>query len=486
MTSLHAAPPAPRATPDRRTLLHEQLLEAQFQLYNRHGAGLLLLTTGLPLAGRTETVARLVRWLNPKLLSTHALPLAEGPWLAPCFRYADCVPARGHISIVYDGWYDDFLRAEAGGQFTDAGRRQALASIRAFEALLVADGVKLLKLHVHASRAHLRERLGECEADPARRWRVRPTDLRFIKHYRRDVRRIQSLQQLTSRPGATWRRLDGALRPARLLQSAARWLRVSLRAAARVPAHRAHRAPRPTRRRIVMESLPGAVARGGVARLDRAALERELALQSRRGGFRRRSLAVVLEGMDTAGKSTAVRRIIDALDPRQYRVIPVGSPTIEESARPYLHRFWTRLPEPGRITLYDRSWYGRVLVERMDGLCPAAAWRRAYGEIRQFETDLASAGVILLKFWLSVGRAEQLRRLRERATTPTKRYKLDPRDWQARRRWWDYQLAAEEAMAATDVPVAPWTVLPADDKPYLRLALLNAIVMRLRSEFGPP
>ena len=487
MSPSAAAPrqPSGPATGAATLRLREQLLDAQFQLDRSRRQGLLLLATGLPLAGRTEAIRHLVQWLNPKLLTIHAPVAAPGPWRPPCFRFADCVPARGRIAVLYDGWYDDVLVADRAGLLTAAGRRTALASVRAFEAQLVHAGVRLLKLHFTADRDTLKRRLRRYADDPLQAWRVTAPDVHFVKHYRRECSRWQALLAATDVAYAHHLHIDGG-EPRRALGAAARGLLAALGRAIAEPAPPPARRPAPTRRRLAVDSLPGPVARARAARTSVEALQAELAMQSRRRAFQERSLAIVLEGMDGAGKSTAVRRIAEALDPRQYAVVPVGVPTDEERRYPYLHRFWTQLPGPGRIAIFDRSWYGRVLVERVEGFCRPAEWRRAYAEIRDFEADLVAGGVIVLKFWLAVGRDEQLRRFHERAANPAKRFKLDTSDWQARRRWWDYQQAADQAIEATGVAGAPWMPVPADDKHYLRCAVLDAVCVRLRAELGPP
>lgn len=481
---------AARHQPDSRSRpailrLREQLLDAQFQLDRACHAGLLLIATGLPLAGRTEAIRSVLQWLNPKLLTVRAPVAATGPWRPPCFRFADSVPPRGRVAVLYDGWYADLLAAESAGLLDRAGRRAALASVRAFEAQLAHCGVRLLKLHFTASREVVKDRLRRYAGDPHQSWRVDATDASFVKHYRHEIRRWQSLVAATDEPGARWIAVDGDA-PRRALNSTARHLLRALRQAIAAPAPARVRRPAPTSRHLVVESSPGPVARARAERTSLEVLQRELALQSRRRAFARRSLTIVLEGMDGAGKSTVVRRITEALDPRQYAVVPVGVPTEEERRYPYLHRFWRHLPPQGGITIFDRSWYGRVLVERVEGLARRADWRRAYREIREFESDLIAGGVILMKFWLAVGRAEQLRRFQERAANPAKRFKLDTSDWSARRRWWDYQLAADQAIEATSTAAAPWILVPADDKHYLRTAVMDAVCVRLRAEIGPP
>jgi polyphosphate kinase 2 (PPK2 family) len=188
--------------------------------------------------------------------------------------------------------------------------------------------------------------------------------------------------------------------------------------------------------------------------------------------------------MDAAGKGGAIRRITAALDARQFRVVPVSAPTPDELSHPYLWRFWRQLPPRGSYTIFDRSWYGRVLVERVRGFARPPDWRRAYAEINEFERQLHEHRVIVAKFWLSVGKGEQLERFAERDRDPLKRFKVDPEDWANRKLWNPYQAAAREMVARTSTPLAPWVVVPADDKRHARLTVLRELAARIESTLG--
>jgi len=188
---------------------------------------------------------------------------------------------------------------------------------------------------------------------------------------------------------------------------------------------------------------------------------------------------IVLEGWDTAGKGGVVRRLGWALDPRSFKVHPIAAPDLHEHAQHYLQRFWTRLPENGQIVMFDRSWYGRVLVERVEGFATTGEWRRAYREINEFERMLVDSGVRLVKLFLHITADEQLRRFRDRLIKPLKRWKLTYEDFRNRARWSDYETAIEDMMAQTSTKDAPWHLIPANDKPYGRIAALRILVDRL-------
>jgi polyphosphate kinase 2 (PPK2 family) len=221
--------------------------------------------------------------------------------------------------------------------------------------------------------------------------------------------------------------------------------------------------------------------------LDRKAYEKELLpAQGKLGrlthrlGKTRRSLILVFEGPDAAGKGGAIRRLTAAMDSRDYQVISVAAPTDEERAHPYLWRFWRHLPPPGRVTIYDRSWYGRVLVERVEGFARPDEWRRAYEEINAFEGQLTESGMIVEKFWLAITPDEQLRRFRDRERTPYKHYKLTAEDWRNRDRWAAYEAAACEMIERTSTEAAPWVLVESDNKEWARVKVLKAVVRRVR------
>ena len=184
---------------------------------------------------------------------------------------------------------------------------------------------------------------------------------------------------------------------------------------------------------------------------------------------------VNIEGMDAAGKGGAIRRLVEKLDPRSYKVYRIGAPADWEQARHYLYRFWTRLPGPDELVIFDRSWYGRVLVERVEGLASEAEWRRAYREINEFERMLVDDGVVLVSLWFHIDPDEQLRRFERRLADPFKAWKMTDEDWRNRARWDDYIVAAEDMFTHTDTKHAPWTVIPANDKRYARLVAISTV-----------
>lgn len=468
--------------------LRDQLLDAQFELRKSSARAAAVLVTGIPGAGRSEVVNELLGWLDPKFVTVYGFREPNGleRERPPMWRYWRVMPPKGRIAILHAGWYEEFLSAAVRQPKRPAAAvRREVARILRLERMLVADGVAVVKIHLHIGPELQQRRIRRLYKDKTTRWRVTAEDHWSMRHYARVERALEHCLEATRQPRAPWHVIDGTDREHRALEVgrvllagiegriASQAGRMRSRASAKL-APTAARVRMPTRKRA-----PPMPEEDYDRRLE--ALQGRLALLSRRRKFARSSVVAVFEGMDAAGKGGAIRRITAALDARQYRVVPVSAPTAEEFARPYLWRFWFQLPPRGNYTIFDRSWYGRVLVERVHGLASHADWQRAYAEINEFERQLTEHRIVVAKFWMSVSPAEQLARFKERDRNPLKRFKVDPQDWRNRGEWQAYQAAARDMIALTDTKFAPWTLVPADDKRRARLQVLEALCERVEA-----
>ncbi|WP_108445785.1 polyphosphate:AMP phosphotransferase [Halomonas denitrificans] len=469
--------------------LRARLLEAQLDLVRRRERAVVVLLTGHAVTHKGRLVNELDHWLENRHTEVHAFaPGSEEQERPYWWRYWRRLPDRGRIGIFLHGWYGDALFSRAERRLSPGAFRDRLAEIRAFEAELAAEGVDLLKLWMDIERPVQRRRLQALQADPARAWQLGPGDWRRHQQYGIIDALGRELREATAAEHAPWRRL--AFRdPKPQLERLAGLLHQTLvappgppTAVAQAPVEAAPAAP----------SLHRAEPRVS-APMDKASYAAELAeaqgrLARSARELSRRRIPVVLafEGLDAAGKGGGIHRVTAALDARQYRVHRIAAPSDEELARPWAWRFWRRLPADGRIALFDRSWYGRVLVERVEGLAPEAAWRRAYAEIREFERQLLAHGAVLGKLFLSISQEEQLRRFEARAATPHKRHKLTDEDWRNRARWEAYRGAIDEMFARTQAPGAEWTLVACNDKRASRLAVLEAINRRLEARLAAP
>jgi polyphosphate:AMP phosphotransferase len=373
------------------------------------------------------------------------------------------------------------LLAEAASKHPDQEiLEQETDRIRRFESMLTANNVQIIKLWYHLSAKAQAARTKHLLSSPETSWQVSPADRKVAKNFDRLRQGGKTVLTLTDAAHAPWFVIPSADEDLRTVRTAETVLAAMHRHTSPIPATAHIPQQRPKQRRV-----PDRLGKlDYTSRLDqdtydteRALLQGRLARASRSPKFRRKhTLVLVFEGQDAAGKGGAIRRVTRALDARQYQITPVAAPVSYERARPYLWRFWKELPRRGRIVIFDRSWYGRVLVERVENIIHPADWHRAYGEINHFEQQLVESGAIVLKFWMAITSEVQLKRFHEREFSPYKNFKLTPEDWRNRKRWDDYAQAANEMFAHTDTPDAPWLVIPANNKHYARVQVLKHIV----------
>lgn len=466
--------------------LRQSLLEAQLAIGTHKHCAVLIIIGGVDGAGKSEMVHVLNEWMDPRHIQTSAFadPSDEERERPPMWRFWRVLPPRGKIGILFGSWYTEPILSRVLGHSGDAALDSALGDIRRHERMLVDEGVLLLKFWFHLSKPQQRRRLRRLEKNPDTRWRVTAEDWHRFKHYD-EFREVSAhALRVTGTAQAPWIVVPGADHRYRTLavgKALLTAMRTRIKVARQSKPTGAYVAELPD---IEQVKLLGALdltqkitKRKYEKQLER--LQGELNLISRSKKFRKRGLLALFEGWDAAGKGSAIRRVVAALDARYYKIIPVAAPTDEERAQPYLWRFWRHIPRNGQVTIFDRSWYGRVLVERIEGFCQPAAWQRAYSEINDFEAELAKGGVVLAKFWLHISREEQHRRFKEREDTPFKRFKITAEDWRNREQWVAYETAVCDMVDRCSTEVAPWTLVEAEDSYFGRIKILTTLIERL-------
>jgi len=457
--------------------LQAELAEADFPV--------IILIGGVDGAGKSETVNLLLSWLDTRDVEIHAFDDAsDRDRERPRFwRYWRALPPKGKIGILFNSWYSDPALDRVFKRIGPAKLDQELERINDFERMLVRDGGLILKFWLHISKEWQRKRLRTLDRNPDTAWRVTDHEWRFFRKY--DEFRAVSEHSIrkTDTAAAPWHVVDGSneryrhLTVAQTIRDALRERLATWRAAG--PRQQVPDLPTPApvnllRHLDLSVTLPEDEYRTQLlkyqARLNR--LTRQLREKDR-------SLTLVFEGPDAAGKGGAIRRVTAALDARIYRVISISAPTQEERAQHYLWRFWRHVPPHGRVTVYDRSWYGRVLVERLEGFATQLEWRRAYNEITLFEEQLVESGIVLGKFYLHVSEEAQLQRFKVREQVPYKHYKITAEDWRNRDKYHYYEAAACDMLERTSTEFAPWTLVEADDKRWARLKVLRVTCERL-------
>ncbi len=462
--------------------LRESLLEVQLELLQTARFPVIILISGADGAGKGETVNILNEWMDPRHIRTHALdePTDEERDRPVMWRYWRILPPKGKIGILFRSWYSAPINDLVQGTCKNSDIDQQLERINRFEIMLANEGALILKFWLHLSREEQLKRLKKLEKDPKTRWRVSQRDWKNFKIYDKFRTVTEHVLRRTSTAEAPWVIVEGA-DPRYRYVAVGRSILEALRA--RLAARDGHRPPvitPPVMPRIdslsVLKELDLSRNIGKKKYADD--LEKyqgRLNLLTRHENFRKISVVTVFEGWDAAGKGGSIRRITGALDARFYSIIQVAAPTEEERAQPYLWRFWRHVPRRGRFAIFDRSWYGRVLVERVEGFCTQSDWMRAYGEINDFEGQLVRDRTVLLKFWLQISKEEQLRRFQEREKTGFKRFKITEEDWRNREKWEDYEVAVCDMIDRTSTEIAPWTLVEANDKNFARIKVLKCL-----------
>jgi polyphosphate:AMP phosphotransferase len=465
--------------PDLRT----NLLGLQNALLRDPRFSVAIVIAGVEGAGKGETVNVLHEWMDARYLEANAygLPSEEERQRPPMWRFWRDIPPKGHIGIFFGSWYSAPIVQRVLADASESDLESELRRINAFERQLVDADVLLLKFWFHIPKKVQKKRHKSLLADPRTAWRVSDMERRFAKMYDEFLPVCEQVIRTTSTGYAPWSLIEGTDRRYREL-AVGEQIRDAIVKKAESIRDRVSvevRPPEPVPRRGEPTIL-------SVVDLDKK-LERDeyeermdeqrarLADLSRDTFAKGTSAILAFEGWDAAGKGGAIRRLTSALDARFYRVIPIGAPSDEELARPWLWRFWRRLPAAGRLTVFDRTWYGRVMVERVEGLASPEEWQRAYRAINDFESLLCEHGYGLAKFWLHIDKDEQARRFAEREQTPYKQYKITEEDYRNREKWDLYEDAVNEMVERTSTSYASWTVVPANDKRYARVEVLRTV-----------
>ena len=466
----------------RAPKVREQLLKAE-QALARSDRSCIIAVNGVEGAGKREAVNLLLEWMDPRGIQAHALlePTDEERARSEMYRFWRRLPRAGRIGIFMGGWYFDLLAGHAFGKIGKNRFERELDRIADFERMLVNERTVLVKLWLHVSKKAQRKRFEKLSAKKSTAWRVTPRDWKFARKYDKFREISEHALRKTSTAEAPWSLVDAHDDHHRSLSVAQTVLDALRSPEPEEPKSKLRRlrTARPKRGSLLSAlDLEASVPEEKYDKL-KPKLEGRIGWLSRDLFHSDRSLVLVFEGPDAAGKGGCIRRVTHAMDAGIYDVNAVSAPSEEERAHPYLWRFWQSIPRHGKVGIFDRSWYGRVLVERVESLIPESGWQRAYEEINSFEEQLVEGGAVLRKFWLAISPEEQLRRFEHREETPYKQYKITEEDWRNRAKWDAYEDAANEMFERTSTEIAPWTLVAANDKHHARLTVLKEVARAL-------
>ena len=478
-----------RATYDKEVpKLREDLINVQFDLAQQARFPVIILIGGVDGAGRSETVNLLNEWMDPRFIQTHGMgePSDEEMERPMMWRFWRALPPKGRIGVFFGSWYTWPILKRVQGHTKNADLVQSLERAKRLEKMLTEEGALVIKFWLHLSKDKQKARLKTLEKDPKTRWRVTERDWEHYKLYDKYRAVSESVIRHTSTAEAPWLIVEGedpyyrGLTVGSLILEALRKRLAEPEAKPR-EVRAAPLLPAIDNLHILKTLDPTLKLEKKKFQADLEKYQGKLAMLTRDPRFANITVIVVFEGNDAAGKGGSIRRITGALDARHYEIVPIAAPTEEERAQPYLWRFWRHIPRRGRLTIFDRSWYGRVLVERVEGFCSEADWMRAYGEINDFENQLVRYNTVVVKFWLAITKEEQLRRFKEREKIAFKRFKITDEDWRNRKKWNAYEAAVCDMVDRTSTGVAPWTLVEANDKNYARIKILKTLCRRIEA-----
>lgn len=452
---------------------------------------IIVVLEGWAAAGKGALVKKMINYMDPRGFVLHPIlpPLSQEKQYPFLWRFWQKLPPKGSIGIFYHSWYTHILEDRLFKRLPDSQVPVIMRDINAFERQLIEDGTVMAKFWIHLSRKELKHRLKKYEKDEFEAWRVRPEDWQQAKKYEEYSSLAEEMLTYTSTGFAPWTLVEG---------DSERWAKVkvlsqlvsTIRQALDTRKIKPSDTPSLPLQEHLLPTEPDFLGKSDLS-LDLEKEEYKVRLREAQLELRKLQKSIfekkipillLFEGWDAAGKGGAIKRLTDILDPRSYKVTPFAAPTSEENKYHYLWRFWRSLPEAGSIGIFDRSWYGRVLVERIEGFATEIEWRRAFREINEFEAQLNTAGYVLLKFWLHISPEEQLKRFENRKDDHFKSYKLTDEDWRNREKWNLYDVAINQAIARTSTPAAPWTVVPGNSKYYARVNIIETVIQAIKAK----
>lgn len=471
--------------------LKERLKSAQEKLViqqlaiKEHKLPVVVLIEGWGAAGKGSTIGSIIRNIDPRFFKVASItaPTDEERRRPFLYRYFTRIPEGGKFVFLDGGWGEEICRKRVQDELDKEAYLNRIDSVKRFERQLMDNGYLVLKFFFQISRKEQKKRIEELEENKETAWRVNEQDKWQNKHYGKYLDVYDQYLCDTNVPHAPWYIVDAKDKKwaeLQVLEVLCSGIDIALQ-------NEGFAAP------LLQNVFPLVkMPKLSEIALDMTMEEEEYKeqlkhLQNRLSDLHyklyRKKIPVVMvyEGWDAAGKGGNIKRITGALDPRGFDVHPIAAPEPYEKARHYLWRFWSRLPKTGHIAIFDRSWYGRVMVERLEGFCSTNDWRRAYNEINEFEKELSQWGAVIIKFWVQIDKDTQLERFTERENTPEKRWKITEEDWRNREKWEQYEVAVDEMLQKTSTAYAPWHILESVDKRYARIKALEIVVKELEA-----
>ena len=477
------APPEADALSDELKQAREALAGYQMKIKEKK-LPVMVIFEGWGAAGKGSVISKIIKNIDPRFfqVTTMAARTEEEKRYPFLHRYIIQIPEAGKFQFFDSFWMEEITNALLHEDLPEKTYRERIASINTTERQLTDNGYLVMKFFMHIGKKEQKKRIQKLQDNVDTAWRVSEADLWQNKHYDKCMEVFDEYIDATNQFVAPWYFVDSSSKKWAELQV----LRFLNQGIATALMNQSLAVP------ILQNTLP----LKKMPKLADIPLNKEISdedykkqldelqdeLRDLHYKIYRRKIPVIIayEGWDAAGKGGNIKRITGALDPRGYVVNPIASPEPHEKARHYLWRFWNRLPKTGHIAIFDRTWYGRVMVERLEGFCSENDWQRAYNEMNEFEKELSDWGAVIIKFWVQIDKETQLARFTERQNTPEKQWKITDEDWRNREKWDLYEGAIDEMIQKTSTTFAPWYVLESNDKKYARIKALKIVIDALK------
>lgn len=460
----------------------EKLASQQMEVKNMK-LPVLVLVEGWGTSGKGSCIGKIIKDIDPRFFKVASMeePSLEEQRKPFLYRHFVKIPEAGKFQFLDSGWMDELMKEKLHHDMDPTDYANRIESIKRFERQLTDNGYLVLKFFLHISKKEQKKRIKALMQNKDAKWRISQNDLWQNSHYEKCLEAFDSYLTDTNLPSAPWYIIDAKSRKwteLQILEILTRGIDIAL-----------------DNHSLSVPLLQNVFPLVPMPKLSEIPLDKTIdeelykpslkQLQSRLGELHNRlyrkkvPVIIAYEGWDAAGKGGNIKRLTEALDPRGYEVHPIASPEPHEKARHYLWRFWNRMPKTGHIAIFDRTWYGRVMVERLEGFCSENDWMRAYNEMNEFEKELHDWGAVIIKFWVQIDKETQLQRFTERQNTPEKQWKITEEDWRNREKWDQYEEAVNEMIQKTSTEYAPWHILESVDKKYARIKALQIVVEEL-------
>jgi AMP-polyphosphate phosphotransferase len=453
-------------------------------------------------SGMGEDINRFILSLDPRGYDFHTMTFEcnEGMLKPFLFHFWACTPVRGKIAIFDRSWYSRAIINHFRKEKSEEKFKRCLEEINLFERQLSDDANLILKFFLHISENEQEDRFKEIkkksiplilEEYGRKNGKQNEKEYDFIKEYKEYLPIVEKTLERTDMPYAPWTIVEANDRnfaTLKIMVTSIHAIENYIEQITRTPREQTIKyldmpeSSLPDVNGSILDKIDLSKKSFSEYEESKKLFQQKLEVLQYELFKKKRSMVIVFEGWDAAGKGGDIHRLVEELNPRLYRVIPVGPPNDVERAHHYLWRFCEGIPKAGHITIFDRSWYGRVLVERIEGLCSEGEWKRAYREINEFENILTGTGTIILKFWLHIDKNTQLERFNDRKNDPTKSWKITDEDWRNRSKWEEYKIAVDEMLQKTSTLNAQWTVVESNDKHYSRVKILRTVTEALEKE----